>query len=251
MMGEAGTARDDARSHRPAWVPFVAMVAVVALCVTAGNWQRGRMHEKDALRAALEAADRAPPVTLPSGADDWSAWRYRRVRAQGRYEAAQQFLVDNRVHDGRVGYDVVTPLALRNGDWVLVDRGFVAAGRDRRVLPTLPPPAGDVSVEGRVELPTHGYLTGNPEPAGVLWPHLDTARFAQRTGRAVLPVFIQATGGDAGDGLARDWPVPDLGSEKHLGYMVQWYSFAALAAGLWLFFTLRHRRATRCALKPR
>jgi surfeit locus 1 family protein len=245
MTGELVPDRDRAPARRPAWIPFVAMVAVVAVCITAGNWQRGRMHEKDALRAALDAADRAPPVALPSGVGEWDSWRYRRVRAEGRYDAAQQFLVDNRVHDGRVGYDVVTPLALRNGAWLLVDRGFVAAGRDRSVLPTMPPPEGDVVVEGRVEIPARGYLLGNPQPSGVLWPHLDPARFAERTGRSVLPVFLQATGGDAGPGLARDWPAPDLGSEKHLGYMVQWYLFAALAAGLWLFFTVRrlHRHA--------
>jgi surfeit locus 1 family protein len=243
MTSEAVPTRDDAPVRRPAWVPFVAMVAVVAVCIVAGNWQRGRMHEKDALRAALEAADRAPAVPLPSGADDWSAWRYRRVVAQGRYDAAYQFLVDNRVHDGRVGYDVVTPLALRNGAWILVDRGFVPAGRDRAALPAAPPPAGDVAVEGRIELPVHGYLVGNPPPSGLLWPHLDPAHFAEGTGRTVLPAFLQASGGDAGEGLACDWPAPDLGSEKHLGYMVQWYTFAALAAGLWLWFTLRRRRA--------
>jgi surfeit locus 1 family protein len=80
----------------------------------------------------------------------------------------------------------------------------------------------------------------------VLWPHLDPARFASRTHRAVLPVYLQATGGAAGDsGLLRDWPEPDLGSERHLSYMVQWYTFAALAAGLWLYFTLRRKRAVR------
>lgn len=221
------------------------MVAVVVVSVAAGNWQHRRMQEKDALRAALEAANAAPPVALPVGAGDWRAWRYRRVVAQGRYAAAEQFLLDNRVHDGRVGYDVVTPLALRDGSWLLVDRGFVPAGRDRSVLPQAPPPAGDVTVEGRVELPPSGFVFGDAAPSGVLWPRLDPARFAERTHRAVLPVYLQATGGALGDGaLARDWAQPDLGSERHLGYMVQWYTFAALAAGLWLFFTLRRGRAT-------
>jgi surfeit locus 1 family protein len=231
--------------RRPRWIPFAAMIAFVIVCIMAGNWQHRRMAEKDALRAALEAADRAPPVALPSGADDWQAWRYRRVIAHGHYDASEQFLLDNRVHDGRVGYDVVTPLALRDGAWLLVDRGFVPMGRDRNDLPRAPPPAGDVSVEGRVEIPPSGFMLGNAEPAGSLWPHLDPARFAQRTHRAVLPVYLQATGGAVGDGaLERDWPAPDLGSERHLGYMVQWYTFAAMAAGLWVFFTLRGLRTT-------
>jgi surfeit locus 1 family protein len=224
-------------------MPLVATVLVVAACVTAGNWQRRRMHDKQALAAALAAAERMPPVPLPAAADDWSAWRYRRVVATGRYDAATQFLLDNRVHDGRVGYDVVTPLALAGGGYVLVDRGFVPAGRSRSDLPDAQPPAGDVVVEGRVELPPQVLSLGDAAPQGVLWPHLDPARYAQREHRSVLPVYLQASASAGGDGLLRDWPAPDLGIEKHLGYMVQWYVFAAMAAGLWTFFTVRRLRA--------
>jgi len=225
-------------------VPTLAALVTVALCVTAGNWQRGRMHEKQALADALAAADRLAPVPLPARAIDWSAWRYRRVVAHGRYDAAGQFLVDNRVHQGRVGYDVVTPLGLPDGRWLLVDRGFVPAGRDRAVLPDAPVPPAEVTVEGRIEVPARGFVLGNPQPQGALWPHLDPERYAERSGRPVLPVYLQASGGDAGAGLARDWPAPDLGTQMHLGYMVQWYVFASMAAGLWLFFAWRRWRRT-------
>jgi surfeit locus 1 family protein len=231
------------RARRPAWIPLAATIAVVVVCVAAGNWQRGRMYEKEALGAALAAADQAAPIALPARADDWSAWRYRRVVVRGRYDAATQFLLDNRVRDGRVGYEVITPLAIPDGSYVLVDRGFVAAGRDRATLPDVPPPRGDVEIEGRVELPRRSFFGGDTPPQGLLWAHLDPDRYAWRTGRQVLPVYVQATTpGDGSDGLDRAWQKPDLGIEKHLGYAVQWYTFAALAAGLWLYFTLRGLR---------
>ncbi|HVO90920.1 MAG TPA: SURF1 family cytochrome oxidase biogenesis protein, partial [Casimicrobiaceae bacterium] len=78
-------------------VPTVATVLVIVLCVAAGNWQRGRMHDKEALRAQLEAAAAAPPVSLPSSDTDWNAWRFRRVIARGTFIAQRQFLLDNRV----------------------------------------------------------------------------------------------------------------------------------------------------------
>jgi cytochrome oxidase assembly protein ShyY1 len=61
----------------------------------------------------------------------------------------------------------------------------------------------------------------------------------------VLPVVVEALDAPTSDGLARDWPMPDAGIEKHLGYMVQWYTFAAMAAGLWAWFTFRPRRGTQ------
>ena len=46
----------------------------------------------------------------------------------------------------------------------------------------------------------------------------------------------------ADDKLSRQWPAPDLGVDKHRIYMVQWYAFAALAFGLWAWFTLIRRK---------
>jgi cytochrome oxidase assembly protein ShyY1 len=43
------------------------------------------------------------------------------------------------------------------------------------------------------------------------------------------------------DALVRDWPASDLGAQQNFSYMIQWYSFAAVAAGLWLALNWRLR----------
>jgi surfeit locus 1 family protein len=57
----------------------------------------------------------------------------------------------------------------------------------------------------------------------------------------VLPLVIEQVEGPA-DGLVREWGRPDAGADKHRIYMMQWYTFAALAAALWTWFTFRRRR---------
>jgi surfeit locus 1 family protein len=228
---------------RPAVVPTLAMLAAVALFVAAGRWQQGRMHDKEALRAQLDAAQRLPPAaiaTLP-GAADWPALRFRPVVAVGVYRATAQILIDNRVHDGRAGYDVVAPLELPDGRAVLVDRGWVAQGATRAQLPDVPPPGGTVTVEGRLALPAARYLELQRDAeSGPVREHLDPARYAAATGIRVLPVVIEQTAApQPDDGLVRDWPAPDFGSERHLIYMVQWYAFAALAVTLWIVLNVR------------
>ena len=146
------------------------------------------------------------------------------------------------MHAGRVGYTVVTPLLLADGRAVLVDRGFVLAGPSRAVLPSVPPPSGAVTLRGRIDFPPNGYLDlGGVAPIakGVLWQHLDPARYAEATGLAVLPFVADVLEASWDDGLTRDFALPETGIEKHLSYMMQWYTFAAMAAGLWLWFTLR------------
>lgn len=228
---------------RPPVLPTLAAVLAVALFVVAGNWQHGRMERKLALRAQLDAATLVPPGSLPDDAV-WTDWRFRPVLLTGRFDAGRQILIDNKVEAGRVGYHVVTPLLLADGRAVLVDRGFVAGGVTRDVLPLVPPPAGAVTLRGRINIPPAGYVELQRAAAqGVVWQNLDPLRFGQVSGLPVLPVVIeQLEPLGADDRLARRWPAPDLGVDKHRIYMVQWYVFALLVGGLWLWFTLRRRR---------
>ena len=231
------------RRFAPRLVPTIATVAAVTVFVAAGNWQHGRMIEKESLRARYDAAQSAAPVSLATLGDatDWSALRYRSVVAEGEYVAAAQILVDNKVHEGRAGYHVVTPLAMRDGRAVLVDRGWIAPGATRAELPSAPPPAGIVRVTGRIGSPGSAPLAlGSDAPANGVWQHLDPARFAQLTAVAVLPVVIEATPSSrAPNEPVADWPPPDFGIDKHRVYMVQWYAFAALALVLWIVLNVR------------
>lgn len=226
--------------RRPAWIPTLAAFAATVLFVLAGNWQHRRMNEKEALQAQFRAAAAAVPVPLPDGVD-WRTWRFRSVIVTGRFDGVRQILIDNKVHDGTAGFDVVTPLTLDDARVVLVDRGWTPVGRTRATLPDIPPPRGIVTIHGRVDIPGREYLElgDRSAPAGPLWEHLDPERFAAATGLAVLPIVVLAQDAPGGDKLVRDRGLPDAGIEKHLSYMLQWYTFAAMAAGLWLWFTLR------------
>ena len=212
-------------------------MALIALFLAAAHWQYTRMQEKQALRAQLDAAAALPAAALPQGVDDWSALRYTKVRLAGHFDARHQILIDNRIDQGRVGYHVVTPLVLDDGRAVLVDRGFIAKGLTRSDVPVVPVAAGDVDVSGRIVTPARYFELGHPVPAGNVWQNLDPARFSAVTGVAVLPIVIEQDAADArGDGLARNWPAPDLGIDKHWSYMLQWIAFAGLVAGLWVWF---------------
>lgn len=220
-----------------------ATLAAIALFVLAGNWQRDRMHAKEAERAALDAAAAHAPAPLPA-TDDWPSWRYRRVVVEGTWRGASQTMIDNRVQDGRAGFHVVTPLALDDGRAVLVDRGWIAAGAGATRVPEVAAPSGRATVTGRLVLPPARYVEWREDTgAGKVRQNLDPARIAQATGLPLLPVVIEEDEAAAADGLVRRWPAPDLGIDMHRGYMLQWYAFAALAAALWIVFAWRRARA--------
>ena len=243
---ETREARDERRTS-PAWraVVAAATVAAIALFVAAGNWQRDRMHAKEAARAALDAAAALPAVPLPR-TDDWSEWRYRRVTLSGDWRGDAQVLIDNKVQGGRAGFHVVTPLVLRDGRVVLVDRGWIAAAGATRV-PDVAAPTGNATVDGRIAVPPARYVElGGGASAGRVWQNLDPARIAAASGLPLLPVVVeQDAAGAPADGLVRAWAAPDGGVDTHRIYMMQWYAFAALAAGLWIGFAVRRAMRAR------
>ncbi len=220
------------------YAPTIATVLVVALCVSAGNWQRSRMAAKQALRAQHDAAVAAPPLRsdeLPRGTVDWAALRYRSVELEGEFDAARRILLDNRVQAGQVGYEVLVPLRLADGRIVIVDRGWVAQGRTRADVPDVPVPQGTRRVHGRIELPPKGYLElGAGVPRGIVWQNLDLRRLESAWGVQLLPIVVdEIAAPGAPDGLVRTRSEPDFGIDTHRIYMVQWYAFAALALVFW------------------
>ena len=219
------------------------MVAIVALTIALGNWQRHRADEKSAAATLASAAGLEAPLDLADASSEADAVLYRIVRGSGEYDAARTMLIDNKVHGGRSGYEVVTPLRIASGHrYVLVNRGWVAGGPTRERLPSVLTPIGPVEIVGRATIPPKRYLELTTDTgAGTVRQNLDIDRFAAASGLDLLPFVVeQADPVAPPDGLLRNWPKPDFGIERHLSYMVQWYSLAALAIVLWL--TLNWRR---------
>ena len=226
-------------SFRPRAWAFAAAAAACAAGIALGSWQAGRADEKRALGVQLERAFQAPPLEIPDGRIDPRDYVMKHVAARGRFDDEHTVYLDNKLRRGRAGYEVVTPLRL-DGVSVLVNRGWVEAGRTRAVLPRVPAPAGEVRVEGLALAHLAHALEIGPAPRGKVRQNVDLADFERETGLRLQPIVIEQHS-PAPDGLTRDWPRPDVGIEKHESYALQWYSLAALAVVL--FVALSFRRA--------
>jgi len=225
----------------PRLVPTLAAVAMVALTVSLGRWQAQRAEEKAALQALLEARAREAPLTLTGMSRSADDLRYRRVRATGRYDPAGQVFVDNRVHGGRAGFHVMTPLAIAGSPaLVLVNRGWVARTAAYPAPPEVPVPAGEVTVDGLATVPPARFLElGTQTVTGRVWQNLVLERYAAHVRREVLPVVLLAA--TPAPGLAAVAEQPDLRIERHREYALTWYSLAITVVALWVGLNLRRR----------
>jgi surfeit locus 1 family protein len=222
------------RTFRPGWLPSLAAAAFIALTVALGGWQTRRAEEKLELGRRIDEAARGPVLQVPSARVDAAGFERHRVAARGTFVARDTFFLDNKVMHGAAGYHVVTPLRPESGGaYVLVNRGWIAAG-DRSRLPDVPTPEGVQTIEGVAVVPGTRFLELAPEAgSGRLRQNLVVSREEERLGLSLQPFVIEQTS-DGRDGLLKAWERPDTGVDRHRSYALQWYSFAALAAVLYV-----------------
>jgi surfeit locus 1 family protein len=228
------------RRFRPALLPGVAALAAIALTLSLGNWQSRRAEEKLALGRELDAAARLTALALPPRPVEARDYEFRHIGARGEYSARYTILLDNKVLRGSPGYQVLTPLRIAGGDiHVLVNRGWVAAGSRRELLPKIQTPAGAVTVEGIAVVPSSRIFELDAKTEdGSVWQNLVLARYAKWSGLKLQPVVLQQTS-DAADGLVRVWARPDTGADTHRGYAFQWYALAITILILYVALSFR------------
>jgi cytochrome oxidase assembly protein ShyY1 len=229
-------------SFRFRLLPFIAMLVVAAIGISLGQWQLRRAAEKEAIAQRITERAKEPPLRLDgvaATAADADALEFRQVLVRGEFLPGWTIYLDNRPYEGKPGFHVITPLKIAGSSrHILVARGWVARDvADRSRIPEIPTPAGVVEVSGSVRRHAGRLLQlGQPAPLkpGAIVQNLDAAQLAQATGLEFEPFIVeQADGGK--DGLVRDWPLPSLGMDRHLGYAFQWF---ALAATAFLFFVV-------------
>ena len=236
-------------------IGVIGLLLIIAVTVSAGRWQLSRADEKRALVARVELGRTLPPLVLSPAlaATDMTEWRG--TRARGRWLPDFTVLVENRNHQGQPGFWVISPLQFDpptgsgsgSSEVVAVLRGWTprALGAMPGVAPVVvrsPTGAQDIQGELIAQVPRLlelSSLTG-AAPASLAsrfgaadgpprLQNFDVAAYAAATGLKVLPMVLQQTG-EADDGLIRDWAPPPNNIDTHLGYAMQWFSFAAIAA---------------------
>jgi len=231
------------RQFAPSWGFTVLTLLLCAVFIFLGRWQ---WHRGEARQAEWDRFSRGAEQIVPLGARGIDEVpRFQRISVVGRYDGSRQFLLDNRSHEGRAGYEVLTPLVRPNGRTLLVDRGWVPFAGVRSELPPVDLTTdGTETVTGRTDdLPTAGLASGRAAPAGTSpWPKVTAfpsmSQLSMALGVALEPRIVLLDA-QADHGYVRDWHPPGLEPMRHWSYAVQWWGFAALSVILWVVLSSR------------
>jgi surfeit locus 1 family protein len=226
-----------ARRFTPSWPVTLGALVLCALFIRLGFWQWDRGNARQEQWAQFS---RGADTALALGARGLDAVpRFQRVTVAGQLDGEHQFLLDNRTHDGRAGYEVLTPLDRPDGRIALVDRGWVPFTGSRKVLPEVTLASrGPVTVTGRADdLPSGGLAIGKAAPpveGG--WPKVTSyptmSELSAALARPLEPRLVLLDPREP-DGYVRDWHPPGMQPIRHWSYAIQWWAFAVVTLIFW------------------
>lgn len=175
-------------------IATLALIPFTAFCL--GSWQVQRLDWKTKLIAKFEDRLIRNPLPLPPRLDPSAVpeFDYRRVYATGILQHDKEMLVGPRMHDGKDGFFVITPLARGSGaSTILINRGWISRekkfqrDRDPRSLPQ-----GETTVAGLLREPwKKNIFTPNNKPEEAKFYFPDVYQMAEVAGAE--PVWIEET----------------------------------------------------------
>lgn len=251
----------------PRWLITTLMViAAVAGMVRLGIWQLDRLAERRAFNARVSAQVGAPELSL-NGAlahgevtgPQLMEMEYRPAVVTGTYDPQNEIILRNQVYESRPGYHLLTPLRVEGTDQaVIVDRGFIPLEESSPAARAKYAQAGSVTVRGVIRQPHVPRFFGVPDPTLApgetrldAWNAINVARLQEQVGYPLLPVYLLASPDpELTGGPLASLDTPDLSEGPHMGYAIQWFTFAALlAAGYPYFFWRQTTAKTRDAIQ--
>jgi surfeit locus 1 family protein len=197
----------------------LALLILITFCM--GLWQLSRAHNKQLLIDQLAEQEALPPLIWQSGTPPL----YRPVQLVGSWLHSAELLLDHRIENGQIGYQVITPFQLKNGDILLVNRGWWPDSH--------PPQAASSNIVSAQPWPRFFEL-GHTIPSGNIFQNINPERFATWAKQPKPQAYALMQQGENGLIAAHSQPI--IPPERHLAYTATWWAMALAGAFLWFRF---------------
>lgn len=204
-----------------------------------GVWQIERRGWKQELIATRAQALAAPPITVTRALTADAIVDLAPAHAVGRFRHDLEMTLVGRASHNTPGVHIATPLILKDGGVLLVDRGWVPLTAKDQAKRESGLVEGEVTVTGllrRGEQP--GWFTPPSKPGDRQFFFADLPAMAAVTGLdGVLPLLMEAGPTPIPGGLPKGGQTRLELTNNHLQYSLTWFTLAGAGLaifGLWL-----------------
>lgn len=241
-------------SRRWILATFLVLTAT-AVMVRLGIWQLDRLEQRRDFNTRVQEQLGAETLPLEGSAlqANLHGMEYRSVLVVGEYIHEEEVAIRNQVENGQWGVHLLTPLRIANNSGIiLVDRGWIPAEDFQLGDWSAFEEPGEVVVQGMIrrsqDRPDYGpRRDATPVPGEDLlaWNFVNVPAIGEQLGYHLLPIYIQQAPNPSLPPLPiRSQPELELTEGPHMGYAIQWFSFAGVLLLGYPFFIRKRETAS-------
>jgi len=165
----------------------------------------------------------AKKISSTSQISDLKQWE--KIDLTGKYLNDQSKLVRKQYLENSLGFWVITPLKIENGENILVNRGWIPIGTSASTNQNIPPaPAGNVNLEGYLQ----AFSESIAQPKDLPLNQVNTIDHRYFEIDVASDFYVQLAKSSPMDNQVAIIPLPELTNGPHLSYAIQWILFALL-----------------------
>ncbi|MDQ8038885.1 MAG: SURF1 family protein [Rickettsiella sp.] len=209
----------------PTFLPSLAFLSLFFILINLGIWQIHRGIEKKRIEMLFSKENQLAPIYLNQLNTVTNEKIYSSILAEGQFDNAHSFLLDNKIYQHQIGYEVLTPFILKkNHATILVNRGWIPQGYTRNTLPFIKAIVGNVLIQGLLFWPKKTFsFKITPEKN---WPQriqILTPQFLNQQG---LKPFIIVIDKKSIYSFIPIWKPSYLQARRHFAYACQWFALS-------------------------
>tara|TARA_A100001011_G_scaffold283208_1_gene293502 strand:+ start:280 stop:960 length:681 start_codon:yes stop_codon:yes gene_type:complete len=207
-------------------------LGVILLCGL-GTWQIQRLEWKNKILDNIEQKIVAKPIKLPENLKEQTD-QYLSVSVTGEVQFNELHVLTSLKNIGP-GFLVISPLKLRDGRLIMIDRGFIPEN-EKNVM-RMP---GKIEVIGNLLWPNEiDGFTPDPNIKKNIWFGRDLIRMSEYLG--TLPILVVARKTSFSDQTSPQRVGVNI-ANNHLSYAVTWFSLACVWFGMTILLVYRIKK---------
>lgn len=226
------------------FVPTTITGVFLLILLFFGGWQLYRYFYLTRLLQVYQVETTQPPVNLQQALQHKDL-HYKHVEASGYFLNKKEVILDRRMQDGQMGYEVITPFKVDHTDRILlVNRGWLPGLVKPTALPRVDTVPGHQNVTGYINLWDHHRFTLGPniindeEEYPLLVQKIDFNQL-QRVMHMSLYPFVLQLDKDQSYGFSRNWTPIATPPQSYLAHAIQAFAIALVVLIAYLIYGFR------------
>ena len=199
--------------------PFTLVSIIISLiCFSLSIWQVKRLNWKEDLISNIEKAYNSDSININMLNGDLKNFKFKNVYLEGIFINEKSMFLGPRVNKNQVGYYLITPFLLKDGRYILANRGWL------KEIIKIKEQKKEYLIKGILkESDIKNIFTPKNNMEENLWFYISTKQMSEFSGiKLVDNIFVDLIGNNPNDKLTNiNSSIPKI-VNNHLQYVITW-----------------------------